>query len=459
MTPGRGRTSIAAMTTTPENPFEPVTREQHGQMRLRLHGRFGVAAGSRLCPLGLSEIPTAARHYPICLPANGTVPAAVLGMGAGDNHLVAWDGSWEAGHYVPAVLRREPFGPLATPDGRTALGIRRGADLLQRQGVPLFQDGRPAPVTERALALCTAVERDLKAAAGLARAINAAGLAQEAQVSVDGVPAAPVRIVEPTRLAALDGEVVAGLHRQGFLPALHAMAQSGESWPGLAALARRRAAEAAPDHCRRLVRVVEGFLPPDLCRRLLSALALDQATPLSLLDAASAGNARDMARYVDVAVRDTLTVDLAPVEGEVNAAIDRLVRTVIEPHYRCAVDWWEYPQLLRYLPGGHYKAHTDGEYQYPDGWRRIADRDLSAIIYLDEDFTGGELDFPDLGLTVRPRAGMAVVFPADRRFRHGAMPVLTGRRHAIVTWLAAVGTARVVPWPPRFRWIRPGGAG
>jgi predicted 2-oxoglutarate/Fe(II)-dependent dioxygenase YbiX len=108
-----------------------------------------------------------------------------------------------------------------------------------------------------------------------------------------------------------------------------------------------------------------------------------------------------------------------------------------------AIDWYEQPQLLRYGPGGFYVYHADA-YDYEEGrWHKAADRDISLLLYINDEYTGGELEFPSLSYTLRPRAGMLVWFPSDFRYLHMAKVVTSGRRYAIVSWAAASGVERV----------------
>ena len=64
-------------------------------------------------------------------------------------------------------------------------------------------------------------------------------------------------------------------------------------------------------------------------------------------------------------------------------------------------------------------------------------------LYLDDDYEGGELEFPNFNFKMRPRAGMLVYFPSDSRYRHSALAVTSGTRHAIVTWMSLEGVEKV----------------
>jgi predicted 2-oxoglutarate/Fe(II)-dependent dioxygenase YbiX len=83
--------------------------------------------------------------------------------------------------------------------------------------------------------------------------------------------------------------------------------------------------------------------------------------------------------------------------------------------------------LLRYQTGQEYKAHFDGG---------LADnRVVSPILYLNDNYKGGELEFVHYGITIKPKAGSLYLFPSNYPYSHIAHPVTEGTKYAIVTWL------------------------
>lgn len=86
--------------------------------------------------------------------------------------------------------------------------------------------------------------------------------------------------------------------------------------------------------------------------------------------------------------------------------------------------------MLKYTHGKEYKAHYDGNVR--------SGRTLSVIAYLNDDYEGGELEFPHHGVKIKPQAGMLVVFPSNFAYSHIAHPVTSGTKYAIVTWLNEV---------------------
>ena len=129
--------------------------------------------------------------------------------------------------------------------------------------------------------------------------------------------------------------------------------------------------------------------------------------------------------------------------------LDGLVRRAFKQHVipqtGQQIEWFEQPEVLRYVPGGHYRHHADAYYFLPEqqAWTKAVDRDISLLIYLNDDYEGGELEFKRLFYTLRPKAGMLVWFPSDVRYEHMAKHVISGRRYSLVSWAAAVGIERV----------------
>jgi hypothetical protein len=83
--------------------------------------------------------------------------------------------------------------------------------------------------------------------------------------------------------------------------------------------------------------------------------------------------------------------------------------------------------LLKYNGGQKYDAHYDGG--------SASKRCVSIILYLNDDYTGGELEFVNFGIKVKPKAGTFYVFPSGYAYRHIAHPVESGTKYAIVTWM------------------------
>jgi predicted 2-oxoglutarate/Fe(II)-dependent dioxygenase YbiX len=187
------------------------------------------------------------------------------------------------------------------------------------------------------------------------------------------------------------------------------------------------------------VGIAEDFLSPDECRELVSLADTLEGERFKVLD-----RAQNMVRTLD----DTRVAERVSF-GDSQQLLDDVVARAFEeqiiPRSGQCIDWYEEPQLLRYTSGGFYLYHSDA-YDYSvehRAWRKSVDRDISLLIYLNDEYDGGELDFKRLSYTMRPRAGMLVWFPSDIRYEHMAKVVTRGCRYALVSWAAASGVERV----------------
>lgn len=136
--------------------------------------------------------------------------------------------------------------------------------------------------------------------------------------------------------------------------------------------------------------------------------------------------------------RVTDIVEMGEMEQPVIELVRRAYAKEVEPFFNCKLRSLETPQVLRYTRGSCYHPHADADVMDRETlkWKKSRDRDYSLLIYLDEDYVGGELIFPNFDFKLKPQADMLVAFPSDFRYLHGAMPVLSGVRHAIVSWCA-----------------------
>ena len=141
----------------------------------------------------------------------------------------------------------------------------------------------------------------------------------------------------------------------------------------------------------------------------------------------------------DLEVRNTLWYTITDsMEKQLEQAVAGCFRDYVIPKYNCEFKSYEPVQFLGYPPGGHYKGHNDGEsFNYETRqWEPIMPRDVSFLFYLNDQYGGGELEFYDLGLTIKPKQGMMIAFPSYKEFAHKVHPVTWGYRYSLVSWVA-----------------------
>ena len=168
------------------------------------------------------------------------------------------------------------------------------------------------------------------------------------------------------------------------------------------------------------------FLEPDACARICAAMDAGEVEPAEVL-------AEDRPTSEDLAVRRAASVEvdvstLAMVEAELDRS-----RRPIARFFRSRLGAREGPGFLCYAPGGFYKPHRDRAVSAD--WRDASRRLVTLVLFLNQDFRGGELRLlpdDDRSLVIPPTAGTLVAF--DAGVVHEVLPVLDGRRYSVIDW-------------------------
>jgi prolyl 4-hydroxylase len=98
-------------------------------------------------------------------------------------------------------------------------------------------------------------------------------------------------------------------------------------------------------------------------------------------------------------------------------------------------------QVLKYQLNQYYETHHDanpGDYHDASGHRIY-----TMFLYFSDVEEGGETDFPNLGISVKPKRGKALLWPSlvdsdvskiDYQTKHQAKPVIKGLKYAANVW-------------------------
>lgn len=172
------------------------------------------------------------------------------------------------------------------------------------------------------------------------------------------------------------------------------------------------------------VRHFPGLLTTSECAYLRAASG-NQFEPSMVYDSARR-LVRDEIRTSDGATIHWLIEDPAVV------ALNRRIAAVSNSQYEAG----EALALLRYSPGQEYRPHFD--FVRGAANRRL----LTALIYLNDDYEGGETRFVQTGLTVKGATGDVVLFRNEGQdsgpnplSEHAGMPVTNGVKYLATRWI------------------------
>ena len=113
-------------------------------------------------------------------------------------------------------------------------------------------------------------------------------------------------------------------------------------------------------------------------------------------------------------------------------------------------------QGQRYLEGEQYRHHKDYFFETRPHWEkerfRGGQRSWTAMVYLNSVEEGGETEFSELGLSIRPEAGTLITWNNMNRrgrpnpnTRHAALPVESGHKYVITQWYRQAEWQRYLP--------------
>ena len=64
----------------------------------------------------------------------------------------------------------------------------------------------------------------------------------------------------------------------------------------------------------------------------------------------------------------------------------------------------------------------------------VTDNHLPTLVYLNDDYEGGELGFATHNLIIKPKKGDLIMFPGNMHYAHEVFEVLSGTRYTLPIW-------------------------
>ncbi len=185
--------------------------------------------------------------------------------------------------------------------------------------------------------------------------------------------------------------------------------------------------------------IAQHFLAPEICDNIVRECETKEGERHTIADSDLANKPRESAS------RSSEFIDTRTMNFDAVKLVRHIFANVVGPQFGAKIDRFELPEILRYREGGEYQPHADADSWSAEEqtWKRVVDRDISILLYLNEGYEGGEIDFPNFGLKLQPQRGLLMAFPSDGRYLHAARPVTSGIRYALVSWATVSGSPRV----------------
>ena len=95
--------------------------------------------------------------------------------------------------------------------------------------------------------------------------------------------------------------------------------------------------------------------------------------------------------------------------------------------YNLGTDWHEVYAIMKYGVGEEFINHVDDS--------RVYHTRVSAVYYINDDYKGGEINFPRFNITFKPKANQMILFPSTYVYNHSVSPIIEGEKYCVVSWL------------------------
>jgi hypothetical protein len=183
------------------------------------------------------------------------------------------------------------------------------------------------------------------------------------------------------------------------------------------------------------VRMAKGFTVPRVCDWVCQK-ARGRMRPATMYDGTTKTENVDPHRTCSDFQFDILKTDLVLL----------LLRARVSALTKLPTAFMEPPRIFHYALGEDIKPHYDRIGNEVEGYGKeggyLGDRIVTFILYLNDDFEGGELDFPKAGFRCKGAKGDAVYFAhvdpsgkQDPLSLHAGLPISKGEKWVLSQWI------------------------
>ncbi len=88
--------------------------------------------------------------------------------------------------------------------------------------------------------------------------------------------------------------------------------------------------------------------------------------------------------------------------------------------------------LVKFVEDFHLKPHVD-----------TASAELNhiaSVYYINDDYTGGEINFPEHSVEIKPKANSVVIFPGNENYLHEVRTIVGSDRYSSAQWFQFTGS-------------------
>ncbi|MFO6447618.1 SapC family protein [Erythrobacter sp. NE805] len=212
----------------------PVNSNDHADWKAGSLADASYLAQTHAIPLTSDEFVDAQRNFPIVFTSGeGALPIALFGLNEGVNVFIGEDNMIAEPIYLPAYARRYPFilAKLQPGSDDMSLCFDPTAGMLgkDKDGLPLFADGKPSEYTEGVLDFCRRFEEAGQRTKLFMDELAKLDILMEGEIAItrNDMPETPFvyrgfRMVDEAKLRELPAATLEELAKNGMLMLIYA---------------------------------------------------------------------------------------------------------------------------------------------------------------------------------------------------------------------------------------------
>jgi predicted 2-oxoglutarate/Fe(II)-dependent dioxygenase YbiX len=185
--------------------------------------------------------------------------------------------------------------------------------------------------------------------------------------------------------------------------------------------------------------LVPDFLSPEECKELIALGANHPKKPSGIQE-----NMRRDWKHVSDIVSD----QGSELQNRLQKIHHDVGEKIVEMYQLEAVCPRDVGYFYEYKMGDYYNPHVDSQTVatidgMTVGLKKASSSDVSSVLYLNEDFLGGEIEFLLKAQKIKPKTGTLLTFYGGWENAHCVHPIQIGKRYCVVNWYAS--TPELVP--------------
>lgn len=122
--------------------------------------------------------------------------------------------------------------------------------------------------------------------------------------------------------------------------------------------------------------------------------------------------------------------------------IVQILNSVFELVYKKSVELYDVEINPFHRSGLHLVKFVKGFYLVPHVDTMSSEGNhIASVYYINDDYTGGEINFPDHNLEIKPKPNSLIIFPGNENYLHEVREIVGNDRYSSAMWLQFTGSS------------------